>query len=235
MARRIVRVIDPEWNRPSVVGRFDDVAQLRREPAGADDLDRPCRSAEAVRSASNHVHVELGNDRVAAHRRIVHEPRRAEQSTFLGGVPDEKYRAPRAWTRGERLRDLEGGDRARSIVVSAVVDRIEARGPEPAETVEDRAYASVLLRSRHTQWSLPAIGTHDHVERAQRVVIDRASVVGDVVAVRADRDELPAQPGIGPSENSDDVPRRCANRLVEKSDLRADGPPRCAWPKRGEC
>ena len=87
-------------------------------------------------AASDHVLVDLGDDRVERHRRMIREPRRSEQPRLLGRVIDEQDGPLRARaSERHRFGDLENRHRATAVVVSAVVARAMARAAVVATVV----------------------------------------------------------------------------------------------------
>ena len=83
-----------------LVHRFDQITELCGEAARADELqvvraaverDRVLGAPDFVGSGAtaHHVHVQLRDDRVARHGRMIGEEARAEQSLLFAGVPHE--------------------------------------------------------------------------------------------------------------------------------------------------
>src|SRR6267142_601198 len=75
MPRGVELIIERERLLPSLVHGLDQIAELGREPARADELQVSRTAASLVVGAApaHHVHVELRHDRVARDRRMVRE------------------------------------------------------------------------------------------------------------------------------------------------------------------
>src|SRR6185437_3495700 len=80
VAGRVELIIERERLLASLVHGLDQVAELGREPARADELHVTWAAAILVVGAASphHVHVELRDDRVAGYRRMVREILRPE-------------------------------------------------------------------------------------------------------------------------------------------------------------
>ena len=76
------------------------------------------------------------------------------------------------------------------------------------QAVENRADARPLRRRRLARRRVGAHRTHDAVEGAHGIVIDRRVIEADVIVVRRERDVLAAQRRIATRQNRDDVARR---------------------------
>ncbi len=221
MAVRVPRVVEAEAVLPLRVGLLDQATQLGGEPARADELEVPRAAARDVGgvAAADHVHVELGHDGVARHRRMTGEPVGAEQAELLGGVPDEEDRAPGPVGRaGQRLGDLEQPDRAAAVVVGAVEHRVAARAVHLPEAVEQRRDARALRRRGRGRVVLGAHRPHDPVEGAERVVVLGRGGQADVVVVGADRDDLAAERRVPAEQEGDDVAGGRGRRRIHEAD-----------------
>ena len=88
---RVELIIECERLLPGLVHRLDQIAELGREAARADELQvsRPTAILIIGAATANHVHVELRHDRVARDRRMVGEILRSEQPELLARMPDE--------------------------------------------------------------------------------------------------------------------------------------------------
>ena len=97
------------------VRRFHRVAELARDPFRADDLEirRASRAGAAPwevgrRATAHHVLIDLGDDRIGGHRRVIGVPARAEEAGLLAGVIDEENGPSRPnGSAGHRFGDLE--------------------------------------------------------------------------------------------------------------------------------
>jgi len=116
-----------------------EIAELRGQAPRTDQLDvtRPAVDRSTllgdagevlVAASADHVDVQLGHDGVAGDGRVLGEVARAQHAVLLADVPDEQQRPLRldAGMR-EGFGDLENADRARAVVVGAVVDRVGPR------------------------------------------------------------------------------------------------------------
>src|SRR5437867_7037414 len=144
MSGLVVRVIEDKGQRLSCVRGLERIAELARETLRADHLEI-CRTARAGptprkvsgRSAPDHVLIDLADDGIDGHRRVIGVPARAEEASLFAGVTDEQNGTPRAWSARKLLRDLENGHRPASVVVGAIANRVESWRVHFAQTVED--------------------------------------------------------------------------------------------------
>ena len=121
---------------------------------------------------------------------------RSLEPRLLAGVPHEEQRALGALVAlGDRLGDLQQRHGARPVVVGAVHDRVEPRGPQLPHAVHQRLDPRRLLGVRLSRRVVRAAGPHDGVVRPERVVVHRGHDA-DGVVVGAERHVLAAERGI---------------------------------------
>ena len=92
IARIVDLVVERQRLRQRCVGRAADVVQLGADAIGADQVHRVRLARLVVAVPADHVDVQLRDDRVERHRRVVGEVPRAVQPALLAGVPDEQQR-----------------------------------------------------------------------------------------------------------------------------------------------
>ena len=218
-----MRVVEGEAELVGLVHVLDQVAELGGQPARADELHVAGPAAEVTavlrragdvgrRAAADHVHVELRDDRVARHRRMVREVLGAEEARLFARVPDEEDRALRLrsapWRtpRRSRARSSSPSRRRRRRCRSSRHARAAVR---LAQAVGQGADArDLLVRGLDPRGAVGALRPRDHHEGLQRVVIDRLGVEADVIVVRADGDVLALERRVGARQDRDDVATR---------------------------
>ena len=126
----IVLVIEGPVEALVAAHLLDHVAELGGEATGADELCVVGAATDfiAFLAAANHVEVDLRDDLLARHSRVIGEVLGAEEAEFFTGVPDENDGALGAGAfAGEGAGDFEDGHGAGAIVIGAVVDGVHAR------------------------------------------------------------------------------------------------------------
>jgi hypothetical protein len=176
---------------------LDEVAELGRESAAADEL-QVAGSADVevvLRSTADHVEIDGRHHAVERHRRVVRVVPRTEQAALLRGVPDEQHRAPRTLRRrGEHPSDLEQRDASAPVVVRPVVDGVEpGRAPDRLADLPD---AFGLRRRRLARGVVGATRAHDLEVRPERIVIHRGAREPYMVAVCGEHHVLVAERGV---------------------------------------
>src|SRR5205807_7915421 len=142
---------------------------------------------------ADHIHVQLRDDRVAWHGRVVREGARAQQPFLLAGVPHEQDRPLRlALERRNPLGDLERRDGAGAVVVGAVGDRVGATlAPMPrSEPGEQGIDARLLLGRGLLAGIVGAFRAHHVIPDTDRVVVDGRTAEPDVIVVGPNGDVL---------------------------------------------
>src|SRR5258708_10282101 len=122
---------------------------------------------------------------------------------------DEQQRPPRlVGGCREPSGDCEERDGAGSIIVGAVVYGVAAYATVCArETVAKKCDSHRLVRGGRAQRVLHALTPNDHVVGEHGVVIERAPLDSDVIAVRADGAVRVPDSWVAPSCDADDVAR----------------------------
>src|SRR2546423_3591801 len=145
MAGLIVRIVEDERERLARICGLERVAELARETLGADDLEirraagtRTAAGKVARRSSTDHVLIDLADDRIDRHGRVIRVPARPEQSRLFASMAHEENRATRTRAARQLLRDLEDRHGPGAVVIRAIPDRVEPRRIHLAQAVEDR-------------------------------------------------------------------------------------------------